>query len=853
MYNKPPHIAQLILKLFLRKDSENYRLGDLEEAYNYYVEQKGIAAANKWYWQQVFRSAPLAFNNSIFWGIIMFKNYFKVTLRNISKQKFYSTINILGLSVGLACAIFIFLWANDEYNTNGFNENLEDIYWVRTWQQYGSDREAGWGCPPAVGPALESEYPEVLKSARIENGQRKHLLQFGDKIFRERIQMADFSVFDIFSFPLVTGSTSIGKNETHVCAIDEDIAEKFFGNENPVGQSLLYENEIKLKVVAVFKKIPHNSTVSFKIILPLEFTNELYKKLYDMEGYTYTWYNCAFRNYVLMQSGFDLKKFNEKIFNRIRKEREITNLDPFLSPFKDQYLVDYNAAERIKMFLIIGVVVLMIACINFMNLTTARSINRAKEVSLRKVVGAERKNLIFQFMGESLLLTFISLLISILIVYICLPVFSDLTAKPLNVAGLFNNTMISGILIITMFTGLISGSYPALFLSSFRPSVILKGNLTSGKGGSLLRKIMVVAQFSLSISLIIYTLIQKEQINYMLEKDLGYEEENIVYYRMPENIRDNPEPVINEFLSFPEFSNVTLASRSPEGIYQNGGGFDWEGKDDQTDPLVTYLSVDERFMETMEIEITQGSDFTQTSAPNDVMVNENFARLISEGSVIGKRLSAGSLETKIVGVVKDFHYKPVYRSIGPIVILNQNSDWGHNFMLIKLAGNIDTAMDKLEEIYSKHSAGYPLEYHFLDERLENLYNRIRNVSSTFTLFTSLAIFISCLGLFGLAAFMAEQKTKEIGIRKVLGANVSRITLMLSKDFAKLVLLSNLIAWPLSYYLADLYLNDFAYKAEINLSIFVFSGLLTFVISLLTVCIQTLKASLANPADSLRSE
>ncbi len=781
----------------------------------------------------------------------MFKNYLKIALRNIIRHKGYSFINILGLAIGMACCILIMLWIQYELSFNKMHEKLDSIYLVRCWEQYGVERMPGQGTPPILGRTLKAEFPEVVNSALINNGLHEFLIQYENKKFKDHIQLAEPTVFEIFTIPFVKGNSKDAFSDPHVMVMAEKTAQKYFGNESPIGRIVTLENRYEFKVVGVIEDIPYNSTIDFAIWIPIEFTREIYRP-----NYLDTWYNLAFRTYVQLAENVSYQEFNQKIANRIRQSDPNTILEPFLYPFKDVYLKLWGRLDQVKIFGVIALFVLIIACINFMNLTTARSARRTKEVGLRKVVGAQRKHLVRQFFGESILLTIISLALAIFFVELFLPVFRQMTQRPLELHYLKNLPALMGIMGIAIVTGIISGSYPALFLSSFQPVQIFTGLRFSSSKGSSFRKILVVTQFALSIILIIATTVVYNQVHFMRNKKLGLNKEQILYLPVEGNLGENIETVKNELLKNPAIQSISLVSDAITGIYWNGQDWQWQEKDPNVNPLITYFQVDADFLKTFQIEMANGRFFTEESKNQAVVViNERLAQIMNLETAAGNQIYRGDISLEIIGIVKDFHFKPVHEGeIGPIMIFNNPDIRPYRYMYLKIySKDIPQTIAFIKDVATKFNPNYPFEYHFLDEAYDQMYHWIDRTTNIVRTFALLAIFLSCLGLFGLASFMAEQRTKEIGVRKVLGASVPGIVVLLSREFTKWVLIANIIAWPVAYYFMNQWLQDFTYRTKLGWEIFVLSAVLALVVAMLTVSYQAIRTAHMNPVESLRYE
>ncbi|MGD2294807.1 MAG: FtsX-like permease family protein, partial [Candidatus Aminicenantes bacterium] len=517
----------------------------------------------------------------------------------------------------------------------------------------------------------------------------------------------------------------------------------------------------------------------------------------------------------------------------------------------------WGAKDRIRIFSVIAIFVLLIACINFVNLTTARSAQRAKEVGLRKVVGAHRKQLIKQFFGESLLLTVLALFMALICIVLCLPVVRNLTGKPLTMAYLSGAGIVAGILGITLLTGILSGIYPSLCLSSAQPVQILKGCFHSGAKGSLFRKILVVIQFVFSIILVVSTTVVQRQVRYMRNMNLGFEKEQMLYLQLRGNLRSNFEAAGSELLKNSGIQHVTFASRPPTFIGTNGRNWEWEGRDPNVNPLVTYMAVYPNFLETFGVELLDGQFFQEGQRDKRfVVINQRFAEIIGLDSPVGRSLRQGMTEFEIKGVVNNFHFQPLHYEIGPMMLYygTMGSFLDYRFMFIKVSPeNMSSTLSNIENTVKQLNPGYPFDYRFLDEDFSRMYSTEERLNSLVRTFTFLAIFVSCLGLFGLASYMAERRTKEIGIRKVLGATVTKIVYVLTHEFFILVIIANVIAWPFAYFVMHKLLQNFAYRVNLNPLFFLFSGMMTLAVALLTVSYQSIKAALLNPVDSLRYE
>jgi len=793
----------------------------------------------------------------------MLKNYLKIAFRNILRHKGYSFINISGLAIGIAVCVLILLWVQDEVSYDGFHQNIDRLFLVPTWHDHGESTGLSSGAPPAVAPALKKEYADIESACRYQPAYSEILIRSGEKVFTEHAACADPEFFQMFSFPFVVGDARKPFKSPRSIIMTERMARKYFGDKQGIGNTLIINNKYSFTVTGVLKDLPHNSTFRFDFIFPMEFLREYRNRPNILD----TWYNCSFYNYVQLAPNVIANELSQKIAGRVKKSRPQEKITLFLSPFKDYHLRGIagrgGQIEQVRIFSIVAFLILLIACINFMNLATARSSKRSREVGIRKVVGASRWNLIRQFIGESFLFTFIALGASLILVELLLPLFNSLTGKQLVLALSLGNPILIWLLAITLITGLLSGSYPALLLSSFRPVSVLRGGLHSAVRGSLFRRILVIFQFSVSIALIIGTLIVIAQLGFLKNKDLGLEKEQILYFRLEGTLQEKYPVLKQELLKHPDISQVTLTSNLPTGIYQNGDGWEWEGKAPSMNPLVTYLSVDHDFLNTYGVELLEGQFYRERSArkTDRVVINQHFARLLGDGPAVGKRLmqkdsdSGDTIALTVMGVVKDFNFKPLNQEMGAIIIFNEKSWWTDiRYISMKIqTGAIAGVIADIGREVNKLNPEFPFKYRFLDDDYGELYSSYEGLGKIFNYFAILAVLVSCLGLFGLASFTAEQKTKEIGIRKALGASVSNIVRLFSGDFVRWVFLANFIAWPLAYLFMKNWLNEFAYRTGISIWIFIISGLLALVIALITVSYQSVKAAIANPVVALRYE
>ncbi len=785
----------------------------------------------------------------------MIKNYLKITLRNIFKHKGYAFINIVGLAIGMACCLLISIWVLDELSYDKFHENAPNIYRVEENQHYSGRIYHVTVTPYPLGPVLKEEIAGIQDAARVV-WAGGHLLRYEDKAFFENdIRGVDPSFLRMFTFPLIRGNPDTALDAPFSLVISEEMAEKYFPRQDPLGKVVSVNNKYEFTVTGVLKNVPHNSYLQFDILVPYEYLKKAGKTIEHFG-------TNSILTFVQLEQAVSMDQVNESIFGFIRSKVPQSSTDLELMPYTRIYMHAYFGFERtmgrmgyVYIFSIIALFVLIIACINFMNLATARSAKRTKEVGLRKVVGALKGHLIRQFYGESVMFALISLVFAAVIVTLLLPAFSSLSGKELSwgVSGL--GGIVFGLVGITFITGIVAGSYPALFLSSFQPVKVMRGALKSGTGAARFRKVLVVFQFMLSILLIIGTTVVFRQLNYMQSKKLGWDKEHLAYIPLRGDIKNSYQALKDELVRDKHILGVSGSSHLPSNIGSNSGGARWEGKDPEQSVLIGFSAVDYDYIETMGLEMVEGRTFSRefpADQSKTFVVNQVVAGLMGKESVVGEPFSFMGVDGEIVGVMKDFHFQSIREKIEPLAIIVVSDEL--HYMLIRLAsGDIAASLRAVETIWQRVIPDYPVDYRFMDEQFDRMYRAESTIGTLLNYFTVLAIFIACLGLFGLASFTAEQRTREIGIRKVLGASVPQVTYLLCREFFLLVMLANVAAWPLAYYAMRRWLENFAYRAEVGLMIFVLALGLALAVALVSVIFQALRAAVASPATALKYE
>ena len=861
--DKPPKLAKFLLKILTFHEKDEAFIGDIEELFHDRADYQGLWSSRQWYWWEIMKSIPKFIRVSIRWRMTMFENYLKIAIRNMKRHKGYSIINIAGLAVGIACTIFILLWVQDELSFDRFHDNADRIYRVVSCTSddgVPTNANGSFG----VGPALKRDFPEILETVRIRKmGQGvKRYVGYKDKKFYEpRFFFSEPTILTVFNFPLVKGDSASALVEPNSIVLTEETAKKYFGIEDPVGKIIeadpYNDGELMLfRVTGVAKNVPRNSHFRFDFLA----SYSSLKENTDEIGGFYQHFT-----YLLLSDKSAAESLNKKLLDFLHRHWK---KDPWYT-ISLQPLLDIRLRSRLKseieptgnilyvyIFTAIAVLVLVIACINFMNLTSARAVKRAKEVGIRKVVGARKNQLVRQFLGESFLLSMFSASGAVLIIIAALPLFNRLTGKGIALSSLINPTIVLGLAAVACAVGFIAGIYPAFCLSAFQPVYSLKSGTAQLPSGTVLRKGLVFFQFALSIGIIFSALIIDKQMKFIQSRNLGYDKEQIVVIPLSKDLRQNYEAIRNELLKDPGIENVATSSWVPT----RGSGhltFRFEGREDYLAQVV--YGIDREFVDTYGIKLLAGKNIQNVASDNknlEFLVSNLTTQEVGYSSpeeAIGKSVSIEEYRGHIVGIVNDINIYSLHRvpySITYVVTPIGN----HNYLSIRiLPRDIPETLAHIQTTWEKMVPYYPLDYFFLDASFEQMHLADKKMGEIFSLFSVLAVFVACMGLFGLAAYTAEQKTKEIGVRKVLGASVPSIYIFLSREFLKWVVLANILAWPLAYYAMHKWLQNFAYRAVVDWEIFLISGGVALAISVLTVSFQSVKAAVANPVDSLRYE
>ncbi|UCC79479.1 MAG: ABC transporter permease [Candidatus Zixiibacteriota bacterium] len=800
----------------------------------------------------------------------MIANYLKISFRNIAKNRINTFINVAGMVAGLTACVIICLWVIDELSYDRFNENYDHLYRVtEQWVHSGEDLNSAL-TSSLMGPVIKEEIPEIIESSRFLD-QKDRTIIYGDiKFPHNTMAYADPEILQMFSFPLSEGDINSALADKYSVLISESIRDKCFPRENPIGKTINIDRQDFI-ISGILKDIPVNSHLKIDCLTSFDSMQERIKRL------TGNWNVSAFYSYVQLRADAKVGDVEDKITRIVA-----AHMDPdeestvrqglqhigkiHLFHDTEDYLEGHGDIKYIYLFSTLAFLTLLIACINFMNISTARALSRSREVGIRKVVGARRAELISQFLGESIALAFISLFIAIVIIELSLPVINGWTGKSLRLFPPSNILIYPALIYITLMTGIFSGSYPALVLSSFSPTDVMKGRFQTGRGGRFFRRILVISQLILSVSMIVCVTVIYNQLNYIKNKDLGFDKEQVIYFQMPNDFARNYHPIRAGLLDHPAIIDVTGGTAPVRQNYGFGGvlSLDWEGKLEEDVRDWTSVAVDRDYIRTYRMEIVDGSDFPKDPAMDvsrDFIINETAAKAMGFDSPIGKNISFTThdseleklpFEGRVIGIVKDFHYSSLHSGINPVIMYQYEPGLRH--MSVRVAGRkTGEVIILLKSFWEKYASDVYFDYRFLDESIDNFYHSEKSLSKIIYSFTGLANIITCLGLFGLIAYSAEHRFKEIGIRKLLGASVSNIMKMMTKEFVLLVLIANLVAAPAAYYIMSRWLENFTYRIGIGPGTFFFAGLAVLVITFITVSFQSVKASLANPVEAIRVE
>lgn len=788
----------------------------------------------------------------------MLANYLKAYFRNLWKNRTYTFLNIIGLAVGITCSTLIFLWIGDEFTWDHQFAKKAVLYQIQGNQTYGGTTYTFSATPGPLAPNMKADIPGIAATSRLCWPYRG-LFGIDNNPIYEEGQYADPTFLSMFNLDFAEGNPATALGDIHSLIISETMAKTLFGNADPVGKTLTMDHTDPYTISGVFKDLPANCSFHFQWL-------GNYQAFYQKNQYLQYWGSNSLMTFVELKPSANPAAINKLLTNYVQDKAPGTVMKPFLYPMSQWRLYtsfkngkqdpSNGRIQYIRIFTLIAWIILLIACINFMNLATAGSERRSREVGVRKVLGAGKGRLIGQFIGESIGMSFLAVIVSIGLTALALPAFNALVEKHL-VLDLLDPVHLIALLAIGLICGLLAGSYPSFYLSSFNPVYILKGIKVKAAGGAVfIRKGLVVLQFATSIVFIITTIIIYQQLQYVQHRQLGFDKEGLLYMNLQGKMQDHFMAIRDDLIHTGYVMDAAL-SRSPVlNLYSNGGGFDWPGKDPTKEVLITQETTSPQYISTMGMQLAGGRNFHEVAAQdsNSIIINESFAHIITRGNAVGTLISnGGNTKYRVIGVVKDFVYNNMYQSAAPLILYCYPA--GTNFLSIRLKANADVprAIAAIGNVVRTDNPGYPFEYKFLNEDFVSQFKTETLTGRLSAVFAALAVFISCLGLFGLAGYAAERRTKEIGVRKVLGATVLRLTSLLSQDFVLLVLMACALAFPFAWWIMHGWLNNYAYRTAIDWRIFAIAGAGAVVIALLTVSYITIKASLANPIRSLRTE
>jgi putative ABC transport system permease protein len=856
--DQPPHLAERLLARLLGSRNRQVVIGDFEEIYNDICAARGRASADAWYGLQIVRSVPPFILNALFWGAVMFRNYLKVFARNFRRHLGFSLINLAGLALGMGCCLLISLWVMDELSFDRFHAASDRLYRIESDEVFSGTVRHGIGTPIPLASAMEKEIPEVEHASRFSRFGGLQLAIGDESFFEADVAAADPSFLSMFSFPLLEGSRDSALSAPLSVLISKRMAEKYFAGGSPVGKTVRAESRLELTVTGVLQNPPPNSSLQFDWVVPFAFVESRLNRM--PEG----WVN-AVSTYAMLRPGAPPSEVAGKITALVRRHRDPSvkttyTLEP-LTRIRLFFRTGRGLLTRniyyVYVFSLIGLFVLGIACLNFINLATARSAERAREIGLRKVVGARRGDLVRQFYGESLLYVLSALGLAVGMTTLLVPSLNSVARKQLSASVLISPAALAAAAGIVLITVLVSGSYPAAFLSRLQPAGILRGNGGPRPGRPTLRKFIVAVQFTLSIILLVGTSVVLSQTRFLRTKDVGFNREELVIIPLRGGVAESYAALNAELTRSSSILGVTAMSRRPDMIGDYANDVDWEGREPGRTVRVSFAAVDFDFAETVGLKLAAGRDFAPdrgTDSTNGFLVNEEMAGLLGRPDVLGARLSMFGREGTIIGVLKNFHFQPLDQKIGPLVLLPApNANWLGNIVIRLRTGSAAAALAEIKAAWKRAVPSVPCEYAFLDEDFSRMYWREEQMGRLLRFFTALAVLIAGLGLFGLSSFIAEQRTREIGIRKALGASDLKILLALSREFAQIVLLACVVAWPAAYVLARGWLDGFAYRMDLRLPPFLLSGLAALGIALASVSWQSVRAARTDPVKALKYE
>jgi predicted permease len=790
----------------------------------------------------------------------MIRNFFRVTIRNIARNKVFTFLNIAGLAIGMSASLLILLWVQDELSYDKFNKKAENIYRVEEDQFYSGERYHVTVTPHPSGPVWKEKIPEIVEQARI-NRLPRILFRNEDKVFFESSLVAsDSGLFNMFTLPLLRGDPRTALSAPYSIVLSEKLANKYFGDTNPLGKTVTLENRFQFMVTGVMKEIPDNSIFTFEGIIPYSFLKEI-------GAISNSWGSNSIFTYVELEEGSDLEGVGKKLTDVVLEYHPTTTTKFSVFPFLDIHLhSQFGFTETrgpvimIYIFSLIAVFVLLIACINFINLSTAKASSRSKEIGIRKVVGADRKIMIAQFMSESLILVALSMILALILVGLSLQLFNNVSGKEFSLADLLHGKFIISYIIIGIIAGFLSGLYPAFYLSAIKPVSTLKGEGLAGKGNGTLRRVLVVVQFSLSVIIAVSAVFMFMQLRFLQNKDLGFDKENLIGISMSEEMKGKYYSLKRELSKETLIQGVTASLHNPVMMGSNSGGASWDGKDPDKHVLIGTNGVDYDYLEVMKMELVSGRDFSREftadiarDTTGNFLVNEEVVRLMDIGDPVGKNFRFMGLNGTIVGVLKNFHFKGADQEIEPMAFALADTSFLRMILVRLTPGKTKESLASVEKTWNEIVPEFPLQYTFIDQDYENLFRTEMRLADLLVYFTVLALIIASLGLYGLSSYSTERRTNEIGIRKVMGADSLIVIRTMAREFLVLVMISLLVALPAGWVIVNKLLQQFAYRIDMNIIVPAGIAVGTIIIAMLTVGYQAFKASRINPAEALKVE
>lgn len=790
----------------------------------------------------------------------MIRNFFLIAIRNILRHKVFTFINVTGLAVGLAASLLILLWIQEEMSYEKYNANAKNIYRVEEDQFYSGRRYHVTVTPHPSGPVWKAKIPEIKEQTRV-NRLPRVLFRQGDKAFFETsLAAVDSGLLRMFTLPLIMGDKMCALSAPHSIILMEKMAAKYFGKENALGKTLILENNLQFTVTGVMKELPKNSIFSFGAVIPYSFLREV-------GAINDSWGSNSILTFVELENGVDIKNVNKKLTDIVIENNPRTTTKFMLFPLLDIHLhSQFGFTENngpviaVLIFSLIALFVLLIACINFINLTTAKASSRGKEIGIKKVAGADKLTMMIQFMLESLLLVTLALILALVLVGLFLNLFNQVSGKRFELADLFQIRFIISFIAVGLFAGFISGIYPAFYLSSIKPAAVLKGDTLSGRGNGRLRQFLVVIQFALSVIIAVSAIFMYLQLKFLQDKDLGYDKKDMICIPMTGKMKTKYYPFKRELGKETLIKSVTASTQNPVMLGSNSGGASWDGKDPEKSVLIGTNGVDYDYLETMKMELKSGRDFSREytsdiarDSTGNFLVNEEVEKIIGNGDATGKNFRFMGLNGKIVGVLKNFHFKGADQPIEPMAFALADTAY-LNVMLIRLTpGNVPASLKVVEKVWKDVIPEYPLQYTFIEQDYDSLFRAQIRLTGLLKYFTILGVIIACLGLYGLSSYSAERRRNEVGIRKVMGAGSLTIMYAMSREFLMPVLISLIISLPAGWIIVEKLLKQFAFRIDVSLLVFAAMAAGAIIIAMFTVSFQAYKATGINPAEALKVE